>query len=173
VIEQESKGSFSRFLAYLDLLPLDESQKVQIGSLVMTYKNTFAAAQVSAKDAQIAELTRKLQIQDTMHANTEAVLTEEIKRLREGIRKALKYIEGPHHSNPEPIAIYEILQHIISPSDGDGETKAAPVVDETITIIKAKAMNFLHKYYRYDTAHEVLESWALKPMENAERGIEG
>jgi chromosome segregation ATPase len=72
---------------------------------------------------KIAELTRKLEMQDTMHANTEAVLTEEIKRLREGIRKALRYIEGPHHSGPEPIAIYEILQHLLSPSDVDGETK--------------------------------------------------
>jgi hypothetical protein len=56
VIEQESKGSFSRFLAYLDLLPLDESQKVQIGSLAMTYKDTFAAAQVAEKEDQITRI---------------------------------------------------------------------------------------------------------------------
>jgi hypothetical protein len=85
---------------------------------------------ISEKDAEIAELTRKLELQDTMHANAEVVLKEENKRLREGIAETVKYIKGPHHSNPEPIAIYEILQHIISPSDGDGETKAAPVVDE-------------------------------------------
>jgi hypothetical protein len=80
----------------------------------------FSCAVVSAKDAEIAELTRKIELQDTMHANAEAVLKEENKRLREGIRQALKYIEGPHHSNPEPIAIYEILQSLLSPSDGDG-----------------------------------------------------
>jgi hypothetical protein len=87
---------------------------------ILGYAKAYAAAQISAKDAEIAELTRKLQIQDTMHQNAEAVLKDEIKRLRDGIRKALKYIEGPHHSNPEPIAVYEILKPLLSPSDGDG-----------------------------------------------------
>jgi hypothetical protein len=96
---------------------------------IFEFAEAYTAAQVSAKDAEIAELTRKLQIQDTMHQNAESVLTEENKRLREGIAETVKYIKGPHHSNPEPIAIYEILQPLLSPSDVDGETKAAPVVD--------------------------------------------